>query len=176
MKTTIYLVPHETGAGIFVQPLFVPGPADEPALTKMGIRQAEQTRDFLAVRPIDHCYCSPMPRAVQTAAIIAAPHGLTPLALVSLIDNVCGESFKDMQARALAALEELFAHHEREALLVVTHHDVGRSYLAGALGMHPEQAGQVQLDNCGISVVIRAGTVTTVSMVNAAFHLQGIAA
>jgi hypothetical protein len=34
----------------------------------------------------------------------------------------------------------------------------------------------VVLDNCGISVVVHAGGKSTVSTLNAAFHLQGVAA
>jgi hypothetical protein len=37
-------------------------------------------------------------------------------------------------------------------------------------------ARQVTLDNCGVSVVVRAGDSTTVATLNAAFHLQGVAA
>ena len=46
----------------------------------------------------------------------------------------------------------------------------------GLLGMGPELAKQVVLDNCGISIVVRDGEKTTVSTLNAAFHLQGVAA
>jgi hypothetical protein len=42
--------------------------------------------------------------------------------------------------------------------------------------MRPEQARQVQLVNCGISVVVRDGTDTAVSTLNASFHVQGVAA
>ena len=38
------------------------------------------------------------------------------------------------------------------------------------------EARQVVLDNCGISVVVRESGRTTVSTLNAAFHLQGVAA
>jgi hypothetical protein len=34
----------------------------------------------------------------------------------------------------------------------------------------------VVLDNCGISIVVREDGRTTVSTLNAAFHLQGVAA
>jgi broad specificity phosphatase PhoE len=162
MKTIMYLVPHETGANNLPRSEL----PDQPNLTKLAVRQAEQTRDFLAVRPIDHCYCNPVPGAVQVASIIAAPHGLAPVPLAGLADH----------ALAPATLEDLFARHGGDALLVVSHHDISRGYLAGILGMNPAHSALVRLDNCGISVVIRAGTETTVSMVNAAFHLQGIAA
>ena len=40
----------------------------------------------------------------------------------------------------------------------------------------PEQARQVTLDNCGISVVVRQGERSTVSTLIAALLLQGVAA
>jgi broad specificity phosphatase PhoE len=173
------------------------------------VRQAEATRDLLAIRPIDRCYCSPLLRAVQTAGIVAAPHGLTTQPLESLtecdvgrwegldwqaIRNLDpegfqrfqinpaefgypgGESFRDVYNRVTPALDELLHIHECESILVVAHHIVNRTYLAGLLGLTPDQAKQVTLDNCGISVVVRDGNQTVVNTLNAAFHLQGVAA
>jgi broad specificity phosphatase PhoE len=178
-------------------------------LARLGVRQAEATRDFLAIRPIDHCYCSPLLRAVQTAAIVAAPHGLSPGPLDALTECDVGrwegldwqtiryldaesyqrfmanpaengypggESFRDVYERVTGAIEELLATHAGESVLVVAHHVVNRTYLAGLLGLTPNQARQVTLDNCGISVVVREGEETAVSTLNAAFHLQGVAA
>jgi broad specificity phosphatase PhoE len=178
-------------------------------LARLGVRQAEATRDFLAIRPLDHCYCSPLLRAVQTAAIVAAPHGLSPQSLDALTECDVGrwegldwqaihdrdaqayqlfmsdpakngypggESFADVYARASSALDDLLTSHVGQSLLVVAHHIVNRTYLAGLLGLAPMQARQVTLDNCGISVVVRDGDHTTVSTLNAAFHLQGLAA
>src|SRR5262249_18315875 len=158
-------------------------------------RQAEATRDFLAIRPIDYCYCSPMLRAVQTAAIVAAPHGISPQPLEALTECDVGrwegldwqairyldaesyyrftanpaehgypggESFADVFRRAAGALEELLKVHAGHSILVVAHHVVNRTYLAGLLGLSPDQARQVTLDNCGISVVLREGEETTV--------------
>ena len=87
-----------------------------------------------------------------------------------------GESFADVARRATPALDGLLSAHPGEALLVVAHHVVNRTYLAGLLGLTPNQARQVTLDNCGISVVVREGEKTTVATLNAAFHLQGVAA
>jgi broad specificity phosphatase PhoE len=73
-------------------------------------------------------------------------------------------------------LDELLRRHAGAAVLVVGHHVVNQAYLAGLLGLTPGQARQVTLDNCGISVVVRDGEVVTVHTLNAAFHLQGVAA
>jgi broad specificity phosphatase PhoE len=146
---------------------------------------------------------------VQTAAIVAAPHGLSPRPLDALTECDVGrwegmdwqsiryldaeahqrfmanpsehgypggESFRDVVERVSTAIEELLAIHPGESILVVAHHVVNRTYLAGLLGLTPNQARQVTLDNCGISVVVREGEETTVSTLNAAFHLQGVAA
>jgi broad specificity phosphatase PhoE len=162
MKTTMYLIRHAgvTGAE---RPK---ASDDQTPLAKLEVRQAEATRDFLAIRPIDYCYCSPPLAAVQTASIIAEPHGLTPCTLGGLAHH----------SGADAILEDLFARHTGHVLLVVTHHDVGRAYLAGLLGLTLAEARQVHMDNCGISVVVREKERATVNTLNASFHLQGIAA
>ncbi len=86
MRTRLYLVPHGTTEADLVDPPRLPGRKLDPALARLGIRQAELTRGFLAVRPIDHCYCSPLQRAVQTAHIIVGPHDITPVAVDDLIE------------------------------------------------------------------------------------------
>jgi broad specificity phosphatase PhoE len=209
MKTTLYLLRHAATEANLARPPRLQGRKHNPPLARLGIRQAEATRDFLAIRPIEHCYCSPLLRAVQTAAIVAAPHGLSPIPLEALTECDVGrwegqdwqtiryldaetyqqflanpaeqgypggESFQEVYGRVATALEEILARHAGQAILVVGHHIVNRTYLAGLLGLTPNQARQVTLDNCGISVVAREGSETTVSTLNAAFHLQGIAA
>jgi broad specificity phosphatase PhoE len=146
---------------------------------------------------------------MQTAAIVASPHGLSPQPLDALTECDVGrwegldwqavrdldpegfqsfhanpaefgypggESFRDVYERATPAIDELLQVHAAESILVVAHHIVNRTYLAGLLGLTPDQAKQVTLDNCGISVVVRDGVQTTVNTLNAAFHLQGVAA
>jgi broad specificity phosphatase PhoE len=207
--TTLYLIRHGATDANLAHPARLQGRRHNPPLARLGVRQAEATRDFLAIRPIDHCYCSPLLRAVQTAAIVAAPHGLTPQPLEALTecdvgawegldwqairnldderylrfmeDPVAqgypgGESFGDVYNRVAPAIEELLQHHKGESILVVGHHIINRTYLAGLLGLTPSQARQVTLDNCGISIVTCEAGKTTVSTLNAAFHLQGVAA
>jgi broad specificity phosphatase PhoE len=208
-RTVLYLIGHGATEANLARPARIQGRRHDPPLARLGVRQAEATRDFLAIRPIDHCYTSPLLRAVQTAAIVAAPHGLSPEPLEALTECDVGrwegldwqtvryldaegyrrfhadpaghgypggESFRAVSERVAPALDELLHRHAGAAVLVVGHHVVNQAYLALLLGLTPNQARQVTLDNCGISVVVRDGPETTVSTLNAAFHLQGVAA
>src|SRR5262245_7644678 len=164
MRTVLYLLRHGATEANLARPPRLQGRRHDPPLAPLGVRQAELTRDLLAVRPLDHCYCSPLLRAAQTAAIIAAPHRLTPRPVTALTECDVGawegldcqavrrldaeaywrfmkhpgtfgypggESFAEVHARATAALEELLTAHAGESLLVVAHHAVNRTYLAG---------------------------------------------
>ncbi len=207
--TVLYLIRHGATEANLARPARIQGRRTDTPLARLGVRQAEATRDFLAIRPIDHCYCSPLLRARQTAAIVAVPHGLEPRPVEELTECDVGrwegldwqtihaldpddyrrfhanpaqfgypggESFLDVHDRVAPLLDDLLRRHAGEAILVVGHHVVNRTYLACLLGLPPGQARQVKLDNCGISVVLHGDGSTTVTTLNAAFHLQGVAA
>jgi broad specificity phosphatase PhoE len=209
MRTRLYLLRHAATEANLARPPRLQGRRDDSPLAPLGVRQAQATRDFLAIRPVDQCYCSPLRRAVETAAVVAAPHGLSPQRLEPLTECDVGhwegldwqairrrdpeayrhymtdpaesgypggESFADVYRRVSACLEELLSAHAGQAILVVGHHVVNRTYLAGLIGLSLAQARQLSLDNCGISVVVREGEHTSVSTLNAAFHVQGLAA
>jgi broad specificity phosphatase PhoE len=91
MRTTLYLIRHAATDANLASPARLQGRKHNPPLAKLGEHQAAATRDFLAVRTIDACYCSPLLRAVQTAAIIAEPHGIVPAAVDSLIECDIGD-------------------------------------------------------------------------------------
>jgi broad specificity phosphatase PhoE len=209
MHTTMYLLRHAATEANLANPPRLQGRKHNPPLARLGIRQAEATRDFLAVRPIDVCYCSPLLRALQTAKIVAAPYGLTPIPVDPLTECDIGrwegqdwqsiryfdaaayqefmsdpaahgypdgETFEEVHDRAAPFLEELLNRHEGQSILVVSHRIVNRVYLSSVLGLPLAQAREVSLDNCGISVVTREDGKTSVTMLNVAFHLQGVAA
>jgi broad specificity phosphatase PhoE len=209
MRTILYLLRHGATEANLARPPRLQGRRLNYSLAKLGLRQAEATRDFLGIRPIDFCYSSPLRRAMETAAIVAAPHAVTPQPLDDLVECDVGrwegldwqtilqtdpeayhrymsdpgrfgypggESFADVYARVSRAMEHLLTEHAGESILVVAHHVVNRTYLAGLLGLSMDQARHVTLDNCGISLVIRDEEETTISTLNAAFHLQGVAA
>jgi broad specificity phosphatase PhoE len=207
-QTVLYLIRHGATEANLADPPRLQGRCDPP-LAPLGVRQAEAARDALAGRPLRHCYSSPLLRAVRTAAIVAAPHGLSPLPLEALTECDVGrwegldwptvrrldedgyrrfhanpgafgypggESFRDVYRRVAPALDALLHAHAGESVLVVGHHAVNRTYLAGLLGLPPDQARKVTLDNGGISVVVRHGAGTAVHTLNATFHLDGVAA
>src|SRR5580658_5450268 len=86
IKTVMYLIRHGATEANLAQPPILQGRRINPPLARLGVRQAEATREFLAIRPIEHCYCSPLVRAVQTAEIVGGAHGLTPEAVESLTE------------------------------------------------------------------------------------------
>lgn len=86
LPTVLYLIRHGATEANVARPARLQGRRTDPPLARLGVRQAEATRAFLAIRPIDHCYASPLLRAVQTASIVAAPHGLSPVTLEALTE------------------------------------------------------------------------------------------
>ena len=91
MPTVMYLLRHAATDANLARPATLLGRRLDPPLARKGVRQAELTRDFLGVRAIDHCYCSPMLRALETAKIIAEPHDLVPTPLDGLIECHLGD-------------------------------------------------------------------------------------
>ena len=67
--------------------------------------------------------------------------------------------------------------HQRliEHCLRVAERVIALCLLAGLLGLPIRQARQVMLDNCGVSVVTSEGGLTTLTTLNAAFHLPAAA-
>lgn len=147
MKTTLYLVrPAAAKAGM---------------LSAAGQRQAELTRDFLAVRAIDACWCGPGAGARQTAAILAEPHGVEP---------------RVHDALHAGMLDDMFVERAGTGLLVIVPRLVQRAYLADLLRLTAAQAARVALDRCAVSVIVqdRSRRRPIVTTLNAAFHLHGL--
>ena len=209
MRTTLYLLRHGATEANLANPPRLLGAKMNPPLAPVGVRQAECTRDFIAVRPIDFCYCSPLKRARETAQIIAAPHELEPVTCDGLIEcdlgawegldwdtirardaerykmfvnnparfgHPEGENYADVFTRADKAMAEILERHAGQAVLVVAHHVVNRVYLASLLGLGIERARELSLDPCAISVIKHGEGKVSVATLNAAFHLQGLAA
>ena len=87
-----------------------------------------------------------------------------------------GESFADVYQRVSVALDELLSLTPARASSSWPTMSSTALTLPGLMGLAPDQARQVTLDNCGISVVVCEGDSISVSTLNAAFHLKNIAA
>jgi probable phosphoglycerate mutase len=82
----------------------VDGPAD-PSLAEVGHEQAVAVADWLAAEKVDAIYCSPMRRARETAAPIAARLGLD----IAIEDGVAEY---DRESRSYIPVEELKAAND----------------------------------------------------------------
>lgn len=114
----------------------------DPPLNETGRAQARALAEQLRTIPFDAAYSSDLRRALETAEIVAASHGVTVVADPGLreidigswsglthpeIDErfggelVDGESREAHQARVLAAVERIARAHPGERILIVTH-------------------------------------------------------
>lgn len=76
MRTRVFLVRH--GATVLSAEDRFAG-ATDVELSAEGVEQAERLAARLAGEPLVAVYASPLKRSVSTAAILARPHGMTPL-------------------------------------------------------------------------------------------------
>ncbi len=139
-------------------------------LSDEGRAQAANAGERLKGLPISAVYASPIERTMQTAAAIAAHHGLDVVQLDGMIEAEYGawtgqqikdlvstdiwkqvqrtpslarfpdgESIREMQARAVAAIEEVAARHAGELVVIVSHADVIKAAVAHFAGTHLDQ-------------------------------------
>lgn len=150
--------------------------ARDGGLTAVGMQQAELTAQRLQSLPIDHIYASTLPRAMQTATIIAQalpqvpiisnrdlweciPH--VPTALAAWADDYPAAALKRDQEQAAAAFERYFQPTENNTNkqdVIVCHGNLIRYFVCRVLqvsldawiNMHPYNGGvstvQIQAD------------------------------
>ena len=132
-------------------------------LSELGLQQARAAADWLADKPIQAIYCSPMERARQTAAIVAARHqGLAPIVDEGIIEVLTPyegrptaelgatgwdlytgneppfESPRTVLARVLDFMERIAAAHADESAVAVAHGDILVFPWLQAQGVEPE--------------------------------------
>ena len=83
MPTRMFLVRH--GATSLTAEDRFAGSTDVP-LSEEGRRQAASLAERLGNQSIEAIYASPLERALETARILAAPHGLTPIGDPALLE------------------------------------------------------------------------------------------
>ncbi len=145
--------------------------AADPELSESGHAQAQHLADYLAVEaPLDALYASPLNRARQTAAPIAARFGLdvvvedavaewdrhsneyVPIEELKAADDPRwqallrgewtshDESPAQFADRVIGAIEAMIARHRGGRIAVVCHGGVINSYLAHVLGLGSQQS------------------------------------
>lgn len=88
--TYLYLIRHGATPANEQRPYILQGDGIDLGLSSAGQKQAADVAAFLSDFPIDHVYCSPMIRARETAAAIAAPHGKQPIPVDDLVECCVG--------------------------------------------------------------------------------------
>lgn len=134
----------------------VEGPAD-PALSEVGHAQAQALSEWLAGEHVDALWCSPMRRARETAAPLAARlamevtlheglaefdrHALSYIPIEELKAagdprwNEVPEQPEEFRAAVVDAVEHIVAGHPGQRVAVVCHGGVINAYAAHVLGI-----------------------------------------
>jgi 2,3-bisphosphoglycerate-dependent phosphoglycerate mutase len=136
------------------------GPAD-PGLAAAGVEQAEHLARYLSTESLQAVYSSPMMRAVQTAAPLAAAQGVdmrldegvaefdrnassyVPLEELRKADperwrekmKEAPEDGTEFRATVVQAVEAIIAGHTEDRVAIVCHAGVIGAYLAFVLGI-----------------------------------------
>lgn len=134
----------------------VDGPAD-PALAPLGVRQSDALAGWLAAEPIHAIWSSPMRRARETAAPLAARLGLDvriddglaeydkhSLSYIPIEElkaandprwNQLPERPEEFAAEVVEAVERVIEAHPRQRVAVVCHGGVINAYAGHVLGI-----------------------------------------
>ncbi len=89
--------------------------------------------------------------------------------------TVCpnGESFAQVQERAVAKLQELLKKHEGETFVIAAHGGVNRTILCYALGLPVQYMWNIRQDNTAVNVIsFYEGGKRTVDLMNSTSHLE----
>lgn len=178
----LYLMRHATARkadGQDEQHLFSVG--DEP-LADRGRQEAERMAELLADEPIDAIYASPAKRCLETAEIVAEPHGLDVATDQRLWEVPYGRP-GDPYEKVLATIVELAgalrteddpqlpggeswqavtggyrqalqeAREGYDRLLVVGHGAQNRAYLTHLLAMEPHRLFSIEQDHACLNLI-----------------------
>ncbi len=82
-----------------------------------------------------------------------------------------GESFREMQARVVAELDELQASHPRQTIAVVSHADVIKAAVAHYAGLHLDLFQRLVISPASLTVLALGGPVPYLACMNETGHL-----
>jgi probable phosphoglycerate mutase len=154
-------------------------------LADVGKAQAQATADAIGkLAKVDAVYSSPLERARETAAPIAAARGLKVQVERGLLELdvgdwtgeelkklrrtpewkvvqrypsgfrfPSGESFVELQARIVAAIDRLVAAHPGGTVVAVSHADTIKAAVVHALGAHLDHFQRVTISPCSVTAI-----------------------
>jgi broad specificity phosphatase PhoE len=134
-----------------------PAHSEGDRLTEKGIEQAHAAGTGLAGHGVTRLLTSPLRRARETAAAVAAPLGLEPVELDYVGELTSAETFEQAIERVRRLKAELESGEDGELPLLVTHGIFARFFLLdsvlGEAFEAPMAAGIWNLGshNCGLS-------------------------
>jgi broad specificity phosphatase PhoE len=158
--------------------------------------QSAQLAERLGGLDIAAVYTSPLTRAAETAAAVAARHGLTPLVRDELreidlgeVDGLTfeqyplelqaallnapatvrfpgGESYEQLRRRVVGVLGEIVAQHDGETVVVLSHAGAIRAALATWLSVAEEASFRIDQRLAAVNVVDWIDGVPLVRLVN----------
>ena len=175
-------------------------PADPP-LSDIGHEQAQRMANWLEDEHIDHLYSSPMQRAVQTAAPLAALKGLEP----GIKDGVAeydrnadhyipvedlkktdyarwlrlmrGETddvnFQKFCLKVIATLNEIIDQHRGKTVAVTCHGGVVNAWTAHVMGLAPKMFFSPNYTSISRYMGASSGERSIITL-NEHTHLQGL--
>lgn len=172
----------------------VDGPAD-PALAPLGERQSGALAAWLAAEPIDAIWCSPMRRARETAAPLAATLGLDvrmddglaeydkhaasyiPIEELKAANdprwNQLPERPEEFAAEVVEAVERVIEAHPRQRVAVVCHGGVINAYAGHVLGIADPLFFLPAYTSISRVLASTSG-VRSIASLNEAGHLRGV--
>jgi alpha-ribazole phosphatase len=160
--------------------------------------QAEGLARALADIELTAVYTSPLTRAAETAARVAAAHGLSPAVVDELREIQLGdmtgrqfddyppelqkallerpatvafpggESYEQLRVRVVAALAEIVARHSDGVVAVISHAGAIRAALGAWLDLSPDAGFRVDQSYAALNVVDWSDGIPFVRLVNGA--------
>ena len=175
-------------------------PADPP-LSEVGHQQAQRMAKWLEGEHIDHLYSSPMQRAVQTAAPLAALKGLEPVLREGVAEYdrqadhyipvedlkksdydrwlriMSGKNvdinFPKFCVEVVATLNEIIYSHRGKTVAVTCHGGVVNAWTAHVMGMEPRMFFNPNYTSISRYMGASSGERSIITL-NEHTHLQGL--
>jgi probable phosphomutase (TIGR03848 family) len=85
-----------------------------------------------------------------------------------------GESMRDVQARAVAELEELEAKHRQQTIAVISHADVIKAAVAYYIGLHLDLFQRLVIAPASLTVLMLDGPIPRLECLNDNSHLATV--